>query len=73
MTCLTQMHKQSPWGELSVSMLGESKDMGRIQPPMGEECGFGIWKLTDLLLSLQKEKCLDKVNGQKACGCVIAL
>lgn len=67
------MHKQSPQSELSIGMLGVSKRMGQIQPPVGGECGFGIWKLTDLLLPSQKEKCLDKVNGQKACSCVTAL
>lgn len=60
--------KHNPWGELSRSMLEVSRGRGQIQPLVGE-CGFGIWKLGDLLPPSQKEKHLDKASGQKARGC----
>lgn len=58
MAWLTQKHKHSLWDDRSISMLAVSKDVSQTQKPVGE-CGFGIWKLSDLLLPRQKEKCLD--------------
>lgn len=54
-------------------MRGVREGLSQSQPPGRGECGFGIWKLTDLLLPSQKEKHLDKGNGQKACSCDCSL